>query len=332
VVATWFHGPAPDRVRRAAALVAATAATIAAVALVVPVGPFVHWTFSGNGGLLFGFNQAQSPIGRGLQAVELFVIGHLALCFLVLRRGWHREDLDLWLWLVTGVAAFAAGFRYFGHYWLQVLPPLCMLAAPAIDSCRAWLRAALVVLVLAPTAVYWGQAWTPIHGPSNIDQRAFPLVAAVRHHTTPHDLVTVWGSFPEVYWLSGRAPGGALVLSDFIVGRTAGRPDGPQRLHDATPGALHDFLASLRAHPPRLFLDTATGHVRKYGHYPLSLVPPVERFVVRHYRPIAVVRGVTIYELVPAHARGPATTPPAGRSGAAVRPGAGLNAPTTAGS
>jgi len=263
----------------------------------------VHWTFSGNGGLLFGFSQAQSPIGRGLQALELFVVGHLALCFLAVRRGWRREDLDLWLWLLAGLAAFAAGFRYFGHYWLQVLPPLCLLAAPAIDACRAWVRAALVVLVVAPTAVYWVQAWHPIHGPSNIDQRAFPLVAAVRRHTTPHDLITVWGSFPELYWLSGREPGGALVLSDFIVGRTAGRPDGPARLHDATPGALRDFLASLNAHPPKLFLDTATGRVRKYGHYPLSLIPPVQRFVAQHYRAIEVVRGVTIYQLVRTPAR-----------------------------
>jgi hypothetical protein len=302
VVATWFHGPAPDRVRRGATVVVVTLATIAVVGLAFPFGPFFHWTFSGNGGLLFGFSQAQSPIGRGLQAIELFVVAHLALCVLAIRRGWHREDLDLWLWLLTGLVAFAAGFRYFGHYWLQVLPPLCLLAAPAIASCRAWLRAALVVLVLAPTAVFWVQAWHPIHGPSNIDQRAFPIVRVVRRHTTPDDLITVWGSFPEIYWLSGRGPAGALVISDFIVGRTAGRPDGPQRLHDATPGALHDFLASLRAHPPRLFIDTAAGHVRKYGHYPLSLVPPVERFVQQHYRRIAVVsRGVIIYERVGPH-------------------------------
>jgi hypothetical protein len=302
-VAVWRFGPAPDRVRRVATVVAVTLGTVAVVGLAFPFGPFVHWTFSGNGGLLFGLSQAQSPVGRGVQAVELFVVGHLALCVLLVRRGWHREDLDLWLWLLAGLAAFAAGFRYFGHYWLQVLPPLCLLAAPAISSCRAWLRALLVFLVVAPTAVYWAQAWHPIHGPSNIDQRAFPLVAAVRRHTGPNDLITVWGSFPEIYWLSGREPGGALVLSDFIVGRTAGRPDGPQRLHDATPGALHDFLASLHARPPRLFLDTAAGRVRKYGHYPLSLFPPVQRFVAQHYRRIAVVRGVTIYELLPARAR-----------------------------
>ena len=308
-VAVWSRGERSDRMARVALLITSTVATIAAVALVVPFGPFLHWTFSGNGSLLFNLGQEQRPIGRGLDALELFVIGHAALCVLLILRRWRRADLDLWLWLLTGLAAVVAGFRYFGHYWLQVLPPLCLLAAPAITSCTAWMRVALATLVLVPTAFYWQQAWTPIHGSSNIDHRAFALVAEVRRRSTVDDLVTVWGSFPEIYWLSGRAPGGALVIADFIVGRTAGRADGPQRLRDATPGALHDFLASLRARPPKLFLDTSTGRVRKYRHYPLTLVPTVRAFVQRHYRSIAVVRGVTVYELTSSKSRRRRWTP-----------------------
>jgi hypothetical protein len=291
-VAAWLHGG--RRISRAAALTAATALTVLSVAIIVPFGPFVHWTFSGNGSLLLG--QVQHPVSRGLQAFELFLFGHVALCVLVVCRRWKREDLDLWLWLVAGLIAFVAGFRYFGHYWLQVLPPLCLLAAPAINSCTNWTRVALAVLLLAPTIFFWQEAWTPIHGRSNIDVRAFALVAEVRKTTGPNDLVTVWGSFPEIYWLSGRAPGGALVISDFLVGRTAGRPDGPQRLNDATPGAAHDFLASLRAHPPKLFLDTSTGAVRKYQHYPTTLLPAVHTFLEQHYHPIALVDRVTVYQ------------------------------------
>ena len=292
-VAAWLHGG--HRISRAAALTATTALTILSIAIIVPFGPFVHWTFSGNGSLLFG--QAQRPISRGLQALEFFFFGHMALGLLVVLRRWKREDLDLWLWLVAGLIAFVAGFRYFGHYWLQVLPPLCLLAAPAINSCTNWMRVALVVLLLAPTIYFWQEAWTPIHGRSNIDVRAFALVAEVRKTTRPNDLVTVWGSFPEIYWLSGRAPGGALVISDFLVGRTAGRPDGPQRLKDATPGALHAFLASLQAHPPKLFLDTSTGAVRKYQHYPTTLLPAVHTFLEQHYHPIGSVDRVTVYQL-----------------------------------
>jgi hypothetical protein len=293
-LAAWWHSG--RRVSRAVVVVAVTAATVASIGLFVPFGPFVHWTFSGNGSLLFG--SSQDPFQRALVAVEFFVIGHAVLIALAIRRGWKREDFDLWLWLLTGLIAFFAGFRYFGHYWYQVLPPLCLLAAPAITSCLTYIKVGLAAIVLVPTFLFWQQAWRPIHGASNIDQRAFPLVAEVRRTTRQSDLITVWGSFPEIYWLSGRAPGGALVLSDFLVGRTAGRSDGPQRLKDATPGALHTFLTSLHEHPPKLFLDTSTGGVRKYQYYPITLIPAVAAFVQQHYRPIATIEGVTVYERV----------------------------------
>ena len=297
--AAWYHGG--RRWVLAAAVVGTTVATILAIGLFIPFGPFVHWTFSGNGSLLFDLGHSQGPLHRAGQAIEYFLLGHAVVCLLVIRRGWRREDLDLWLWLITGLVAVAAGFRYFGHYWLQVLPPLVLLGAPAIATLNAaWIRWALVVLVAVPTVWYWQEAWIPIHGKSNIDTRAFALVAEVRKLTTPHDRITVWGSFPEIYWLSGRDPAGAFVLTDFLVGKTAFWSDGPQRLPDATPGALDTFLASMTAHPPKLFLDTSTGAVRAYQHYPTTLIPAVHTLIVDHYRPVAVVDGVTIYERDPA--------------------------------
>ncbi len=290
--AAWWHGG--RRISRAVTVVAVTAATVASIGLFVPFGPFFHWTFSANGSLFVG--TSLDPLHRGLLALELFVAGHAVLVALAVRRGWHREDLDLWLWLLAGLVAVVAGFRYFGHYWYQVLPPLCLLAAPAITSCVRYVKVGLAVLVLVPTLLFWQTAFSTAHPHSNLDPRAAALVAEVRRTTRPSDLITVWGSFPEIYWLSGRAPGGALVLSDFVVGREAFQPPGPQQLQYATPGALHTFLTSLYAHPPKLFLDTSVGGIRGYQDYPISLVPAVDQFVDRYYRPIDTVDGVTFYQ------------------------------------
>ena len=43
-------------------------------------------------------------------------------------------DIDLWLWVASGLAAWAAGLRFFGHYWLQVVPPLVLLAVPVVAT------------------------------------------------------------------------------------------------------------------------------------------------------------------------------------------------------
>jgi hypothetical protein len=133
-----------------------------------------------------------------------------------------------------------------------------------------------------------------------------PIVSAIRADTRPHDRITVWGSVPELYWLSGRTPGGAIVITDFVVGRTAGRADGPQRLADVTPGALNEYLDSLYATPPELFLDTSTAGMRGYGHYPVALVPSVAAYVRHYYRKIGTAQRVTIYALT---ARPPPTPP-----------------------
>jgi hypothetical protein len=287
--AWWAGGRRPERI----VLVAAgAAATIAAAALVVPFGAFWHWTFAGDGSVL-ALGESQSVGERGGLALDLFVLANVASLWLLVRRGRHREDLDLWLWLATGLVSFVAGWRFFGHYWLQVLPPLCFLAGLGAAACRPRTRRMLVVVAAAPAVAAWVLAFSP----AGLEPTVRAMANYTSAHTRPGDRVTVWGDAPEVYWLSGRAPGGGMVSTDFVTGKTAGRADGPQRLRDATPGARTTFLHSLEAHPPTLFFDTSTKGLRGYRKYPLSLVPPVARFVRDRYEPVGFVHGVEVYRL-----------------------------------
>jgi hypothetical protein len=288
--AAWWWGG--RRLERPLLVLAGTVATIAAVGIVVPFGPFWHWTFSGDSSVL-AFGESQHVALRGGLAFELFLLGNVATLWLLARRGWHREDADLWLWLGTGLIAFVAGWRFFGHYWFQVLPPLCLLAGLGADSCRTSVRRMLAVAVAAPAVAAWILAFSP----HPIDPAVRAMAAYADAHTRSGDRVTVWGDAPEVYWLSGRAPGGAMVNTDFVTGRTAGRTNGPQRLADATPGARNTFLHSLHRHPPTLFFDTSTANLRQYGKYPVTLVPSVAAFLRDRYRPVSKVQGVRVYRL-----------------------------------
>jgi hypothetical protein len=287
--AAWWFGD--RRWHRPAAVVVAAGATIAAVGI-VPFSSFWHWTFAGNGSVL-SFGQSLNVEDRAGIVFEVFLLANLVTCWLVARRGWRRTDLDLWLWLGAGLVAFVAGYRFFGHYWLQVLPPLCLLAGLGAASCRPRRRRVLAAVVVIPAVAAWGYAL--VRPPRIGGGVVAPLARYVVRHTRPGELVGVWGSASDLYWRSGRGPGGALVSTDFVVGRTAGRRDGPARLADATPGALTTYLSSLRAHPPVLFLDTSTSGLRGYRNYPLSTVPAVDRFVRSHYEAVGTLRGVTVY-------------------------------------
>jgi Dolichyl-phosphate-mannose-protein mannosyltransferase len=288
--AAWWWGG--RRLERPLMVLAGTAATVAAVAVVVPFGPFWHWTFSGDSSVL-ALGESQNVALRGGLALELFLLANVATVWLLARRGWHRDDVDLWLWLGTGLVAFVAGWRFFGHYWFQVLPPLCLLAGLGAEACRASIRKILLVAVAAPAVAAWALAFSP----HPIDPTVRAMAAYAEAHTRPEDRVTVWGNAPEVYWLSGRTPGGAMVNTDFVTGKSAGRTNGPQRLADATPGARATFLRSLEHHPPELFFDTSTAGLRQAGRYPVTLVPGVEAFLKDRYRPVATVHGVRVYRL-----------------------------------
>jgi len=287
-VAAWLTGG--RRASRALSLVTATACTIATVAVIAPFGGFLHWTFTGNTSIL-DMGQSSHIAQRAWVSVSLFLVGHLAVVWLAARRGIRWRDIDLWLWVGSGLVAVVAGFRFFDHYWFQVLPALCLLAAVGVARANRAERVLLVALVAWPAVVGWHDAWTT----TRISHDWGSVVSAIGANSNPDDRITVWGSVPELYWLSGRNPGGGMITTDFVVGRTAGRPDGPQRLADATPGAQHQFVDSLRTTPPRLFLDTSTAGIRGYSHYPIHLVPPVAAFVHDHYHEIAVVQRITIY-------------------------------------
>ena len=111
----------------------------------------------------------------------------------------------------------------------------------------------------------------------------------------PGDTVFVWGNFPEVHWRGDRPPGGALVHSDFITGRSGGREPGPETLDEATDGASTALFRSFLRHPPRLVLDTSTAAIRDYDAYPLTRFTAIHRWVQEHYELTTTIDGVEVW-------------------------------------
>lgn len=285
------------RWRGVAAFAAASAAGVLWCATFVPLSGFWYWAFASTPGFVFASTGVGAVVLRALGATGLFVLCHLTL---TVAAGWgftksRRTDLDLWVWTLTGLVAIAAGFRFYGHYWMQVLTPLVLLAAPVLAAWHInWQRLSAGVVGLT-AAIMWILLLTP-----NIFRhrlRADEEAAYIRAHTVPSDRVFVWGNFPELSVQSDRPAAGRLVSSDFVTGRSGGRQNPDETLPNASARAQRMMIDDLRAAPPELVVDTSGEKSLGYSRYPMTVFPALADFVAANYTVETTIDGFTFYRL-----------------------------------
>ena len=298
--ATWRA-----RLAGGAAGLAGAAAVLGAAALAI--GPDAapaawFWMLSGQGGYLGGV--AVTTVAGRLAAGTLgFLVPNGVLAAGLLRA--RADDLDpatrrlLWTFLAASMVGVSVGFRFFGHYFLQLLPAACLLAAPAVARWlsgprRALVTGALVLPALAAAVVgFWGPEVTGM-------PRYRILAEAVAARTAPADRVLVWGHFPELLWAARGLPATRLIPTGFLTGASGGREPGPATLAHGSPAAWEMFFADLERHPPALVVDTSPARLRDYEHYPISLFPRLEAWLHASYVPVATVEGYVLHARIDA--------------------------------
>jgi hypothetical protein len=231
---------------------AALAMTLAPL-LLFDAGEYTRWVFSGNESYL-DIDALGSVLRRTGIALALLLTGQAGLLLATARGRMLRApaDLDAWVWLSSSVVASVLGWRFFGHYFLPVIPPLVVVAAPGLVELR-WRKAA--VAVAAFTAGVWVVlAWLPhlVNPGQEFDEPAARIAAL----TAPDERVLVWGQTSQLYWAADRLPSTRFPHLGFVTGLTGGR-DGGVPYENAVPGAIDDLRADFAAHPPALIADSS---------------------------------------------------------------------------
>ena len=298
------------RTRRPVALVAAGfAGPILAAAVLIGFDDYLRWNVFGNGGFA-----EPPPIG---QAVQTFfeqwgiwaglgapVVLMLAVAWRDRRRGLaepdrtgHDPDGDLWLWFLSAVLSVAVGWRFYGHYFLQLAPVSALLVTGAVARRSERVR----TLVLASTgAIAFGCAIAAfIADPADIIRPAVTedVAEAVRAHSRPSDRLFIWGLAPEVYWSADRQPATRFVTTlSFLAGVQPTRDDAHAFPEHANEENWSDFRADFDAHPPRLLLDTSPADLKDAGRAPMRRYPSLRARVEEDYCFLLEVRGMHLYE------------------------------------
>ena len=277
---------------------------IALVALALGPGQLLYWTVLGNG----SYVSVETASTFVLSTFVLMSLGWLA-CNLpivwkipaswraratVARDGAH--DVDLWLWLASAVLSVMVGLRFFGHYYLQLVPPLALLTAGAISrGNRRHARA--TVAVAAMFAVGFSAAGYFMR-PFGSEPQYRSVSKYLAAHTRANDRVLVWGSVPEIYWASGTRPATRFITTAGFLGNAQpGRPASDAAPEDSSPIAWDWFFDDLAAHPlPRYLVDTAPAGIRGAQYTPIDRFPRLESMLQSQYRFVSSFNGIDLYE------------------------------------
>jgi 4-amino-4-deoxy-L-arabinose transferase-like glycosyltransferase len=281
------------------------AVPLALVALALGPGQLLYWTVLGNGSYV-------SVGTASLYVASTFVLMTLAwvACNLPLvwrlptawrERGARALDggtnTDLWLWLLSAGLSVAVGLRFFGHYYIQLVPPLCLITAGSLA--RATRKLAKATVAFAAVAAIAFSAAGYFMSPYGAEPPYRTVANYLKTHASKPDFVLVWGSVPEIYWASNLRPSTRFITSGLLTGANPGRPAADVAPQKSSVTAWDWFYQDLAAHPPRFIIDTAPAGIRGAQYTPIHQFPRLQAIVQSQYAYRQSINGIAIYERRP---------------------------------
>ena len=215
-------------------------------------------------------------------------------------RGREPERVALLVSLAGAILGTAASGRFFDYYYIQLLPPLCLLAAPWASN--AWIvtprsaRARGILAAVAVCALVF-LVVNLVEYPDPLEQPA--LAQFVRAEAGPDDFLFVWGQYPRFYLQADLPPATRYIAFFPLTGYIFGSPWNHDPTHEDTrsrilPSAWPNLMNDFARHSPRYILDTEG--VRHPPKYPVADFPFLSDLVRRDYRLVFTAPEGLLYE------------------------------------
>ncbi len=275
---------------------------LVAVILTKPKG-FLFWVVTGSGDYASLGGDWPLMIGRALGNSAILLGAGLGFLFPLGRRVWlryrtgttppasgeeHGSTADLWVWLVSSVVAVCVGFHFFGHYYLQLIPPLVLLGVGAVSVSAVRWKPVMVYSTVAATA-FWTLA---VAWPGEQLNQTTQVAAAVAERSTAKDTVLIWGMHPELYWLADRKPASRYLTAGFLTNYSGGKGGQDVGEQYSVADAWQTFDQELQKGLPEIVVDDS-GHAP----YQPSRVPQIENLLDTHYGLVGAYGDTMVYRL-----------------------------------
>src|SRR5437762_6136494 len=193
----------------------------------------------------------------------------------------------------------AAGARFYPHYYVQLIPPLALLAAPYYA--RLWSRtiqpphwllrptvtyAWLALTVITFSITHWA-GLAPRRLPSEVGRYLFT-------HSNPEDRIFVWGQKVNIYLEAHRRPASRYITTFPLTGYVfGGRVPGLDTRSRILPGAWSTLQQDFARHPPAYIVDVQADP--KTAQDPMKDFPILAKLLAERYEPVAHTADGLIY-------------------------------------
>ena len=199
------------------------------------------------------------------------------------------EQTALLILLAASAIGAAAGGRFYPHYYIQLIPPLALLAAPYYawisfrrDQPRHWLlRPVTFYALLAVTVVaFFIASYVGLASRRQATEAGRYLF----ENSAPGDRLFIWGHSTPIYLESRLRPACRYILTFPLTGRVfGGRLPGVDTRKWIVPGSWNLLEEDFSKHPPLFIVDLEHGSEERY---PVRDFPILARLLEEHYRPV----------------------------------------------
>ena len=215
--------------------------------------------------------------------------------------GRMAERTALFGLLAASAIGAAAGARFYPHYYVQLIPPLALLAAPYYA--RLWsrtmepphwlLRPAVTYAWLALTVIAFSiEHWAGL-APRRVPSEAGRYLST---HSSPDDRIFVWGQSSEIYLDAHRRPASRYITTFPLTGYIFGGPiPGFDTRSRILTGAWTNLEQDFSRHPPTYIVDVQPDP--KSAQYPVKNFPILAKLLAERYQPVAHTAEGVIYRL-----------------------------------
>jgi 4-amino-4-deoxy-L-arabinose transferase-like glycosyltransferase len=231
-------------------------------------------------------------------AAFLFVFVHLK------QRRWNLNrnlrDILLVLWFFASFIGVMMGGRFYQHYFIQVLPALCILLGYSIGFSKifnskkdmASFQGIIIIvfiilgLIFPLLQVGYNYVYRVVNEPPSTDYQI--ISEYIKNNTFEGDEIYVWGYAPQIYVLSGRKSFNEAVHFFPLSGASAIETNYENTIVNWT---RKEFINDLKIHPPRYII------VENYYGRDIDEFKEFDEFFRTNYVADINISGAQIYKI-----------------------------------